>query len=60
MACCRRDTAGKLYPIDKYGKELRAGTTSKPDQVSSEVWWHVYKFNDRAKWWEEHKAREDA
>eukprot|EP00972_Heterocapsa_arctica_P040834 6017163-Heterocapsa_arctica.AAC.1 len=53
---CRRDTAGKLYPIYKHGQKIRKGDTSRPDEVSSHVWWDVYTFNDRAKWWQEFKA----
>eukprot|EP00972_Heterocapsa_arctica_P002185 313990-Heterocapsa_arctica.AAC.1 len=28
--------------------------------MSSEVWWSVYSFNDRAQWWTEHRAAEKA
>eukprot|EP00972_Heterocapsa_arctica_P098231 14497700-Heterocapsa_arctica.AAC.1 len=41
-------------------QKVIAGATSKPDEVSSEIWWHVYTFNDRAKWLAEHKAKEKA
>eukprot|EP00972_Heterocapsa_arctica_P078786 11617606-Heterocapsa_arctica.AAC.1 len=46
------DTAGKLYPIDAYGKKIRKGESSCPETVSSEVWWDVYTPSDRATWWE--------
>eukprot|EP00972_Heterocapsa_arctica_P081714 12043849-Heterocapsa_arctica.AAC.1 len=34
---CRRDTAGKLYPVDKYGKKVTSGATSKPDEAKEKA-----------------------
>ncbi len=34
---CRRDTAGKLYPIEKYRKNITSGKSSRPATVSGEI-----------------------
>eukprot|EP00972_Heterocapsa_arctica_P038394 5653974-Heterocapsa_arctica.AAC.1 len=51
---CRRDKAGKLYPIYAHGTKVVNHESSRPDEIPSHVWWKTFKEKDRAKW---HKVR---
>eukprot|EP00972_Heterocapsa_arctica_P007690 1120254-Heterocapsa_arctica.AAC.1 len=44
---CRRDKAGKLYPIDSHGTKIVNRESSRPDEVPSHVWWKTFKEKDR-------------
>eukprot|EP00972_Heterocapsa_arctica_P037683 5545852-Heterocapsa_arctica.AAC.1 len=45
---CRRNTAGKLYPIDEYGTKIVKGEYSRPRDVTPELWWRTSTPKDRA------------
>eukprot|EP00972_Heterocapsa_arctica_P017946 2653034-Heterocapsa_arctica.AAC.1 len=36
---CRRDAAGKLYPINEYGAKIVQGKSSRPADVTPHLWW---------------------
>ena len=63
---CRRDTLGRLYPVNAYGarcsqpkifktetSESRRGQ-QRPEEISSHMWWNMMSKDERLKWWEEH------
>eukprot|EP00972_Heterocapsa_arctica_P088092 12988095-Heterocapsa_arctica.AAC.1 len=53
---CRRDKAGKLYPIDAHGTTVVNRESSRPDEIPSHVWWKTFKQKDREEWHEARKA----
>eukprot|EP00972_Heterocapsa_arctica_P108800 16020153-Heterocapsa_arctica.AAC.1 len=55
---CRRDKAGKLYPIDAYGTKIVKGESSRPFEIPSDVWWRTFKPKDRIKWHADRKAEQ--
>ena len=44
---CRRDSIGRLYPVDLVGNRISKRVTSKPGHISSHVWLHLFKEEDR-------------
>ena len=57
---CRRDSANKLYPVDKYGGRIvrRKQGSSRPDHIPSDVWWKDFRPSDRLEWHRTMKERE--
>eukprot|EP00972_Heterocapsa_arctica_P106212 15646361-Heterocapsa_arctica.AAC.1 len=45
---CRRDTAAKLYPTNEYGTKIVKGETSRPVDVTPDLWWNVFTPKDSA------------
>eukprot|EP00972_Heterocapsa_arctica_P098474 14531290-Heterocapsa_arctica.AAC.1 len=54
---CRRDTAGKLYPIDDYGTKIVNGESSRPRDVIPDLWWRTFNAKDHAEWHIDRKAK---
>ena len=56
---CRRDSANRLYPVDKYGGRIfrRQQSSSRPDHIPSDVWWKDFKPSDRLEWHKTLKER---
>ena len=57
---CRRDSANRLYPVDKYGGCIvrRKQDSPRPDHIPSDVWWTELKPLDRLEWHKTMKERE--
>eukprot|EP00972_Heterocapsa_arctica_P037534 5526081-Heterocapsa_arctica.AAC.1 len=53
---CRRDKAGKLYPIDAYGTKIVEGESSRPREVPPDLWGRTFSSKDRIKWHIDRKA----
>ena len=62
---CRKDTAGRLYPVNGNGErcaklktfEKSEGSYSdqkRPSEVSPHVWWKMMTKAERLQWWAEH------
>ena len=57
---CRRDSANRLYPFDKYGGRIvrLKQESSRPEHIPPDVWWEEFTPSDRPEWHKTMKARE--